>query len=113
MNHIALGLWIVAGLAACEPYRPEVVEPSPEPVATVAAPPGAAPGQGPMAEELTASARHKARAGDCETARTLAERVRVVDPAYYRAFVVPDPVITRCWKAPHGSPPGAGAAAAP
>ena len=88
----------VVALAACEPYKTEPVEPSPTPVATPTAPPGSAPGRGSEAEDLTTSARVKAQAGDCEASRALADRVRTIDPDYYRAFVVPDPVITKCWK---------------
>jgi hypothetical protein len=92
-------------MMGCEPYKPEAVEPSPTPVAAPTPPTGAAPGQGAEVEDLTASARQKAQAGDCPASRDLSERVRAIDPEYYRAFVVPDPVITRCWQAPNGSPP--------
>lgn len=86
--------------AACEPYKPEVIEPSPTPVETRRPPPGAAPGQVASVEDMTDSARKKAAQGDCASSRALADRVRVADPEYYRAFVVPDPVITKCWTSP-------------
>lgn len=98
--------WVVGAmlaLAACAPYQPEVVEPSPEPVPMRTPPPGAPPGQGVEVEDLTNSARKKAQAGDCAASRQLADRVRELDPDYYRAFVVPDPVITRCWQGAPGT----------
>lgn len=92
------GLMLMLGAAvACAPYEPEVIEPSPEPVPMRTAPSGAPPGQRAEVEDLTDSARKKAAAGDCETSRALADKVRQQDPEYYRAFVLPDPVITRCW----------------
>lgn len=99
------GFAVGLALAACAPYEPEVIEPSPEPVPMRAPPPGAPPGQGAEVEDLTNGARKKAQAGDCPASRALADRVRELDPDYYRAFVVPDPVITRCWTSPRGSPP--------
>jgi hypothetical protein len=97
MNRYACALVLL--FAACEPYKREVVEPSPAPVDERQPPPGAAPGQGVAVEDMTASARKKAAEGDCEASRALADKVRAADPEYYRAFVVPDPVITKFWTA--------------
>ena len=101
------GGWLVACAlvgAACEPYRPDAAEPSPMPIDLRQAPSGGAPGQGALVEDLTASARKQAAAGDCDGSRASAEQVRHADPDYYRAFVVPDPVITRCWSGPASRP---------
>ncbi len=95
---------LLVGLVGCEPYRPDAMEPSPSGIDLRQAPAGSAPGQGAMVEDLTASARKEAAAGNCDGSRKAAEQVRVTDPEYYLAFVVPDPVITRCWSGTGAAP---------
>jgi hypothetical protein len=53
-------------------------------------------------------ARDAALGGNCEAARELAERVRVLDPAYFAAEVATDPTIAPCLP-----PPSSPAAVAP
>lgn len=76
-------------------------------------PPPAPPDHRPEAWELTKQAQAAARSGDCATVRSLAPRIRELDPGVHDVVFMRDAAVGKCMFAPPGSVPSQDSALAP